>query len=715
MAFTFGVDILPSNDNSLTLGSTNKRWVIYGNLTGNAQTATSAGSATTAGTADKATSANISTSNNAIAAYSNTTGKFKQITTAKGAFYASSTNGAAGFGTLPVECGGTGVDSFTSGKLLIGNGTGPIGTKDITDLTSAGALGDSSNIATVNTIRYSRATINNAAQTGSTSIYAPTSAGTAGQFLKSGGGTNAPVWQTFSPALSLSTAGANAQSLTFTLFEGVTSTVTLATGATNQFGVVKLSDTSSKTTGAASGTAATPAGVWAAITSSDAQITIGNQDKVVGQEFNLETLRSDLGLSSAFIYRGTLTSLPEATNSSTWNDYTNGSVVIVTEGINAGVWVYNREATAAASKWDKLGDATTYKIMQQPYNSSNTSSSGNATTFISGITQDANGLIAVTKAAVPTASSSVAGITTVGAAGGAAAYNHSHGDDYLLKTGGTMTGTLKTKGLKGTENIDYGTLLPDTGTTGQVFFQLSGGSGAYELPSGGLTGQVLLKHSNTDRDVEWGEVSGIPSGGAAGQALVKNSATDGDVTWGAVGGIMEPVANTATTFYVTGSTSNLQNTDPAVFDDSIYITGSVLYGAAWNDYAEYRETTEEVEPGRCIIENGDGTLSLSTKRMQAGAEIVSDTFGFAIGETIKSKTPIAVSGRVLAYGDKPAKDFTIGAPVCSGANGTISEMTEEEARNYPWLVLGTVSSIPQEETWGAKEVKVNGRVWIRVR
>jgi len=56
-----------------------------------------------------------------------------------------------------------------------------------------------------------------------------------------------------------------------------------------------------------------------------------------------------------------------------------------------------------------------------------------------------------------------------------------------------------------------------------------------------------------------------------------------------------------------------------------------IYGAVWNDYAEYRKTKEDMEPGRCIIETGNDDLILSTSRMQPGAEIVSDTFGFAIG------------------------------------------------------------------------------------
>ena len=101
--------------------------------------------------------------------------------------------------------------------------------------------------------------------------------------------------------------------------------------------------------------------------------------------------------------------------------------------------------------------------------------------------------------------------------------------------------------------------------------------------------------------------------------------------------------------------------------------------------------------------------------MQPGAEIVSDTYGFVIGQTKKCNTPIAVSGRVLAYMYENYEDIKIGAPVCSGPNGTVSQMTEDEARNYPWLVIGTVSAIPQEKEWGERKVKVDGRVWIRVR
>ena len=101
--------------------------------------------------------------------------------------------------------------------------------------------------------------------------------------------------------------------------------------------------------------------------------------------------------------------------------------------------------------------------------------------------------------------------------------------------------------------------------------------------------------------------------------------------------------------------------------------------------------------------------------MQAGAEIVSDTFGFAIGQTEKCQTPIAVTGRVLAYPYEDIDKYKPGMPVCSGPNGTVSLMTEAEARNFPWLIIGTVSAIPQEKTWGTNNVSTENRIWIRVR
>lgn len=137
-------------------------------------------------------------------------------------------------------------------------------------------------------------------------------------------------------------------------------------------------------------------------------------------------------------------------------------------------------------------------------------------------------------------------------------------------------------------------------------------------------------------------------------------------------------------------------------------------GAVWNDYAEYRICKDNFISGQVVCENGDDTLSISMKRMQPAANIVSDTFGFAIGETDEAKCPIAVSGRVLAYPFESRDSYKAGDPVCAGPNGTVSKMTREEVKDYPDRIIGTVSAIPDYETWGTGNVKVDGRIWIKV-
>ena len=137
-------------------------------------------------------------------------------------------------------------------------------------------------------------------------------------------------------------------------------------------------------------------------------------------------------------------------------------------------------------------------------------------------------------------------------------------------------------------------------------------------------------------------------------------------------------------------------------------------GAVWNDYAEYRKA-ESIEPGRVVIESADGEMKLSTERLQPGAEIISDTFGFAIGETDEYKTPIAATGRVLAYPNEDRYSYPLGCAVCSGPNGTVSQMTREEIREYPERIIGTVSEIPEYKNWGTGNVEVNGRIWIRIK
>ena len=147
---------------------------------------------------------------------------------------------------------------------------------------------------------------------------------------------------------------------------------------------------------------------------------------------------------------------------------------------------------------------------------------------------------------------------------------------------------------------------------------------------------------------------------------------------------------------------------------SMEATFSKAHGAVWNDYAEFR-SSEVLEPGRVIVETGKGNLVLATERLQPGANIISDTYGFSIGETEECRCPIAVSGRVLAYTYEDRDSYEAGDPVCAGPNGTVSKMSREEVREWPDRIIGTVSEIPTYETWGSGNVEVKNRIWVKVR
>ena len=204
-----------------------------------------------------------------------------------------------------------------------------------------------------------------------------------------------------------------------------------------------------------------------------------------------------------------------------------------------------------------------------------------------------------------------------------------------------------------------------------------------------------------------------PKGPTGAQGLKGGTGPKGPTGAQGSTGYMGSVSATTSKIYVSGVTSTGAST--LYCNTSVYCSGSVLYGAAWNDYAEFRNTKEEIEPGRCVAENGDGTLSISTNRLIPGCDIVSDTFGYAIGKTDVATTPLAMTGRVLAYPYEDRDSYKPGDAVCSGPNGTISKMTRKEIINYPDRIIGTVSEIPTYDTWGAGNVSVNGRIWIRIR
>ena len=214
----------------------------------------------------------------------------------------------------------------------------------------------------------------------------------------------------------------------------------------------------------------------------------------------------------------------------------------------------------------------------------------------------------------------------------------------------------------------------------------------YEVTNGGTTAQFWRGGDTKDGKPGWSNT------------LTGNFIVDGVVTINSTNGTVDGNIPTID--------SSLYSQGGAYFTKNVY--GARVFNAVFNDYAEYR-TTIDLEPGRVVIDNDDGSLSCSSKRLQPGAQVISDTFGHSMGYTENCHTPLAVAGRVLAYTCQDRNKYHAGMAVCSAPNGTVDIMTREEIKEYPDCIIGIVSEIPQYEVWGTDKVKVNNRIWIKIK
>ena len=463
----------------------------------------------------------------------------------------------------------------------------------------------------------------------------------------------------------------------------------------------------------------------AASSHNHATLTIGN--KTYNGSTNVSIGIADLGLASTTTFLGiTSTDLSNGSTTSpvaivtgptTGNvTPTNGSVVMEQTSGEEYIW--------DGSKWNTMGLASSWALANHMHgNILNNGTITSDTAKASGqhlVITDSNNKVARSNITLGTATTTYlrndgtwatpannyvtqnAAMTTAGAYPVILAYNT--GTAAVTNTvnkASTLTYNPSTTKLHTPiielTSASYGETLPSTGSEGQIFFQLSEESGSldsrYVAKAGDtMTGNLLISKDDTS------------------EAICRSVNSNGAV---------ELLASTNRGLYDRTNTKWIINLQVS---DSTVRTQYPLYGAVWNDYAEFRETKEKIEPGRCIREIGDDTLELTTERLMRGCEIVSDTFGFAIGQSKKANTPTAASGRVLAYlyEDRETARQHIGWPVCSGPNGTVSIMTEEEEEKYPSRIIGTISAIPDYDVWyggsnGDAPIQVNGRIWIRIR
>ena len=237
------------------------------------------------------------------------------------------------------------------------------------------------------------------------------------------------------------------------------------------------------------------------------------------------------------------------------------------------------------------------------------------------------------------------------------------------------------------------------------------------LSGGTMTGSITLSGGTTQIKKAGSSASWINGRDQAAVRITDYNAYNAGLSMKTTNGSWEIGVYTSDNMWFTYAPDANYNAGTNTVAQFRAASNGTIYGAVWNDYAEFRICNEDFKPGKVVLENGDDTLSIASQRLQRGCSIVSDTFGFAIGETEEATCPIAVSGRVLAYGYESREEFKkhIGWPVCSGPNGTVSIMTEEEEEKYPSRIIGTISAVPEYETWGTGNIEVNNRIWIKIK
>ena len=287
--------------------------------------------------------------------------------------------------------------------------------------------------------------------------------------------------------------------------------------------------------------------------------------------------------------------------------------------------------------------------------------------------------------------------------------------DIAITNGVGITNIVQQNLADGPAGINTITINLSDGTSHNIQLRNGQAGGIIDVAESNTKGFITITNADgTEKDVEVGSADAIVNiATSATKGFITVTNAEGTSTEVGVGTALSLGENTtATKVYVLGTTGP-EDMD-LKYNSGVYVdcSNGVLYGAAWNDYAEYRDQNEIIKPGYITYCDDDGKLKLTTKRLQKFEGVVSDTYGFSIGETDQCKTPIAVSGRVLVY-TNPEDIFHAGDCVCAGPNGLAHYMTREEIVEFPDRIVGIVSEIPTYETWN--NVNVNGRIWIKVK
>lgn len=260
------------------------------------------------------------------------------------------------------------------------------------------------------------------------------------------------------------------------------------------------------------------------------------------------------------------------------------------------------------------------------------------------------------------------------------------------------------------------------GDTGNVGINTSAPGTKLEVVGGHVDSQIRLRAAtgvaapNDSSYINiWASEPGVTYTGAGiGNNIINSSTSPYFVRQNtARGGSYIRLLDNEIRFYTANSSGALLN--GASLDGNGYLTATRVYGAVWNDIADYFEIEHEleIEFGKVYVRTKTGETRISLRPCEKGIlGIASDTYGMSVGKKGKGKKelPIALAGIVLAHCDK---EYEPGTPLTATRDGLVTKMYWWEKFLFPERLVATYYKPEAAKKWNG--VSVNNRHWVKIQ
>lgn len=352
---------------------------------------------------------------------------------------------------------------------------------------------------------------------------------------------------------------------------------------------------------------------------------------------------------------------------------------------------------------------------------------------------------------LPSASSSTAGITKVGASGGAAAYSHSH-SEYVAKTGDTMTGVLVANNFVSKYGVEFqnssgtnvGGIFQDMEGANQFYmdeYTTSGVRECYLLPTPNATSTSFydILTSKSAVTVAQGGTGATTADGARTNLGLGSMATASTTDYVAKSGDTMTGTLTAPKVTYKAPTVDFSTTPSAtVNDDILYFTDKSDNSAGIVRLTQNASNTETLEIGARRIVGSDTIFNTAkfttTSAGYRGFGVIADNITFtttqgaatgAIGfpeSAFLAQTTATIANNTWQYGygfsapNMAAGSHAIGVIVgkdCSAGNcGYFSFKYAGDNNTGNYVSLGLHSTDDALKVWKSGDAETTGNVHV---